>query len=184
MYWCKARATIMGIGLLSLWLTGARCPGSGERSSNSSPTGRASDAQRIYPLDSLPTDTITVRQQSIRVWVVQEFDEKRPGVVQEGLMHVPASEIADNQGMLFVFSDERLLSFWMKNTITPLDIAFARIDGTIVQTWQMPPLTLDTFPSIEPAIFALEMKAGAFARIGIQSGDRMSIPDQVFKAYP
>ncbi|MGD8453476.1 MAG: DUF192 domain-containing protein [Phycisphaerae bacterium] len=145
---------------------------------------RASDAARSYPLDSLATATISVDGHDFRVWLAQEADTSRPGVVQEGLMHVPADEIEDDQGMLFVFSDERLRSFWMLNTITPLDIAFARYDGTIVKIWQMPPQTLQTFSSIEPAMFALEVKQGTFARLGIAEGDRLTIPDTVFKTAP
>ena len=145
---------------------------------------RRSDAARQYPLDSIPTAVIQAKGQDVRVWLAQEFDPQRSNVVQEGLMHVPPEEIADDQGMLFVFSDERLRGFWMLNTITPLDIAFARWDGTVVKTWQMPPRTLQTFSSIEPAMFALEMKQGAFARLGLQEGDRLTIPDAVFKTQP
>jgi uncharacterized membrane protein (UPF0127 family) len=53
------------------------------------------------------------------------------------------------------------------------------MNGTIVKIWQMPPQTLQTFSSIEPAMFALEMKQGAFARLGIQEGDRIDIPPEV-----
>jgi hypothetical protein len=94
-------------------------------------------------------------------------------------MFVPPEEIADDQGMLFVFSDESIRGFWMRNTITPLDIAFARMDGTIVKIWQMPPRTLQTFSSIEPAMFALEVKQGTFGRLGIKEGDRLDIPPEV-----
>ncbi len=158
-----------------------RSPGENGTPSGGStrPAGRVSDAARRYPLDSLPTGTISVNGQAIRVWVVQDFDAGRPGAVEEGLMHVPPEEIADDQGMLFVFEDERLRGFWMRNTITPLDIAFARMNGTIVKIWQMPPYTLQTFPSIEPAMFALEMKQGSFARLGIREGDTLVIPAEV-----
>lgn len=99
-------------------------------------------------------------------------------------MHVAADEIADDQGMLFVFPDERLRGFWMKNTITSLDIAFARFDGTVVAIHTMPPLTLRSFPSYEPAMFALEVKAGTFARIGLKEGDKLEIPASIFKDAP
>lgn len=152
--------------------------------STSSPTSngatRASDAARRYPLDSLPTARITVNGHELRVWVVREDDPTRPEVVQEGLMHVPANEIADDQGMLFVFGDERVRGFWMRNTITPLDIAYARMNGTIVKIAQMAPLTLRTYSSIEPAMFALEVKQGTLSRLGIKEGDRLIIPREVF----
>lgn len=138
-------------------------------------TQRSSDAYRQYPLDSLPTATIRVNEHTFRVWVVRESDRQRPYAVQEGLMYVPAREIADDQGMLFVFDQEEIRGFWMHNTITPLDIAFARSDGTIVKIWQMPPLTLQTFSSVQPAMFALEVKQGTFSELGIREGDRLDV---------
>lgn len=169
-------------------LLGCGCFGSGGGStgdSDSPGTGqRTSDARRQYPLDSLPTAEISIKTHVLRVWLAQEFDDARRGVVQEGLMHVPSEEIADDQGMLFVFSDERLRGFWMLNTIAPLDIAYARMNGTIVKIWQMPPLTLNTFPSIEPAMFALEVKQGTFERLGIAEGHQITIPDEVLKIHP
>lgn len=97
-------------------------------------------------------------------------------------MWVTAGELADDQGMLFVFPEEGYQSFWMKNTLIPLDIAFARMDGTIVTIETMPPLTLRNFYSLEPVMFALEVKAGTFARLGVTEGDRLEIPPEVFKA--
>lgn len=134
--------------------------------------GSDSAARRKFPLDSLPTKTITVRQHAIRAWLATTPEQQ-----QEGLMFVTAEEIADDQGMLFVFPSERELGFWMKNTVTALDIAFARADGTIVSIYTMPPLTLETFPSIEPCLYALEVKAGTFARLGVQEGDQILVPE-------
>jgi uncharacterized membrane protein (UPF0127 family) len=150
--------------------------GSAPDGATTRPAPRASDARRRFPLDSLPTSTVQIHGQTVRVWLVRTPDQQ-----QEGLMHVPAEEIADDQGMLFVFPDEDLRFFWMKNTITSLDIAYARADGLVVSTWTMPPLTLQSFPSIEPALFVLEMKAGAFARLGLRRGDTIAIPPEVFQ---
>jgi uncharacterized membrane protein (UPF0127 family) len=146
--------------------------------------GGSSDAFRRYPLGTLPTSTVTIDGNTFRVWLAQEFDPNHPGVQEEGLMYVRPDEIADDQGMLFVFSDERVRGFWMRNTITPLDIAFARFDGTIVKIWQMPALTWQTFSSVEPALFALEVKQGTFARLGVQEGDRLAVPDQALVPAP
>lgn len=172
--------------LVAMLLAVAGCTGSSGIGGNSTPTSgattRTSDASRHYPLDSLATSTVTIDDHVFRVWLAQEFDPQRPGVTQEGLMFVPTAEIADDQGMLFVFPDEAVRGFWMRNTIAPLDIAFARMNGTIVKIWQMPPLTLNTFSSIEPAMFALEVKQGTFARLGIKEGDRMVIPGDVLIA--
>lgn len=166
-------ATIMGISLV---IDSFGCIGN--------PTSGSSDAasstlRRKFPLDTLPTSTIAINDHTFRVWLALDSDRR-----EEGLMWVPESEIADDQGMLFVFPEEEDLSFWMKNTITPLDIAYARMDGTIVTIDTMPPLTLQTFPSYEPAMFALEVKAGTFKHLGIVEGDTIAIPADVFKAAP
>ncbi|MCA9243811.1 MAG: DUF192 domain-containing protein [Phycisphaerales bacterium] len=134
----------------------------------------SSDALRTYPLSTLDIAEIKANDQTLRVWLMRDDNQR-----QEGLMWVRDTEISDEQGMLFVFPDERVRGFWMKDTITPLDIAFARFDGEIVMTHQMPPLTLNTFPSVEPAMFALEMKAGAFEKLGIEVGDHLDIPASV-----
>ena len=153
------------------------CVGSGSNTNGTS--GTSSSDKRQFPLSSFKTATITIDGNALRVWLALS-DEQH----MEGLMFVPENEIADDQGMLFVFPDEWYRSFWMKNTITALDIAFARMDGEIVKIHTMPPLTLDTFPSLEPAMFALEVKAGTFARLGIKEGDQIVIPPEVFKATP
>lgn len=148
-----------------------------------SPNGDASNgdsaARRQYPLNTLTTSTVTLKNHAFRVWLAVTAGQR-----EEGLMWVPESEIADDQGMLFVFPDERYLGFWMKNTITSLDVAFARYDGTIVAIHTMPILTLDTFPSYEPAMFALEVKAGTFDKLGVRVGDRLDIAEDVFKTGP
>ena len=185
--------TIPLVMLAALLMVGTGCFGTGANSSNGgnqSPggqnegSGRASDAVRSYPLDSLATADVSASGHTFRVWLAQDFDTSRPGIVSEGLMHVPPEEIADDEGMLFVFSDERVRSFWMLNTLTPLDVAFARSDGEIVRIAQMQPQTLDLHSSIEPAMFALELKQGTFAGLGIAEGDRLVFPAEVFKAQP
>lgn len=174
----KPRFQIPGLCLLSLSLMAT--PGCVGTSSGSMDNQSERESLRQYPLDTLPTATIGVDEQSLRVWLAREQDQSRPNLIQEGLMHVPPERLAEDQGMLFVFDTEQIRSFWMLNTITPLDIAFARADGTIVTIWQMPPLTLESFSSLEPAMFALEMKQGSFEQLGIEEGDRLRIPNEVF----
>lgn len=150
--------------------------GSARSGADATPRGRRSDAQRRFPLDSLKTATLRINDHEFRAWLALTGDQHT-----EGLMFVPEDEIQDDQGMLFVFNDEEPRSFWMRNTITSLDIAFARSDGRIVKIWTMPPLTLNSFPSVEPAMFALEVKAGTFQRLSIREGDRIVIPEEALR---
>ena len=155
------------------------CMGSSEAVDGSDDSFRSSSAQRRFPLTEMQTSTVEINGQNFRVWLALTDEEHT-----EGLMHVPESEIGDDQGMLFVFPDEQVRSFWMRNTITSLDIAFARADGRIVKIHTMPPLTLQTFPSVEPAMFALEVKAGTVARLSRQAGDTIRMTPDVFTTPP
>lgn len=93
-----------------------------------------------------------------------------------GLMNVTEEDLPADCGMIFVFDSDQQLSFWMRNTIIPLDIAFIRSDGTIVSTHTMQPLDESGYPSMEPAKYALEVRGGQFHTWGIVAGDRVVIP--------
>ena len=82
--------------------------------------------------------------------------------------------------MLFVYNDERPRSFWMKNTLIPLDIAFVRRDGTIVKIAQMEPISVERTHSLYPATYALEMNVGWFAAHDVEAGDKITrIPTDI-----
>ncbi|MCF6158179.1 MAG: DUF192 domain-containing protein [wastewater metagenome] len=91
-----------------------------------------------------------------------------------GLMH--RTTLKNNEGMLFIFPKETVLSFWMKNTSIPLSIAFIKADGRIIQIESMKPYSLDTHISKEKVMYALEMKDGWFKTHNVGEGDRVKIP--------
>lgn len=82
-------------------------------------------------------------------------------------------ELAADRGMLFVFPDERVLEFWMRNTEIPLSIAFAEGSGRIVRIADMEPRSEDLVSSGVPARYALEVNRGWYAAHGVQSGDSL-----------
>ena len=82
--------------------------------------------------------------------------------------------IPDGTGMLFVFENDQILSFWMKNTSTPLSIAFISSDGRIKDIFDMTPYSLAPVQSSGYARYALEVPQGWFVRTGIQVGDRIT----------
>lgn len=119
------------------------------------------------------------QRHTLTVWLA-----RTPSEQARGLMNVPESELPADRGMLFIFPFDQVLSFWMRNTIIPLDIAYIRSDGTIVRTLTMQPLDENSHPSIEPARFALEVRAGELAARGIAAGDRVEIPPSVLNPTP
>jgi uncharacterized membrane protein (UPF0127 family) len=95
---------------------------------------------------------------------------------QQGLMGRTA--LAQDAGMLFVFDQEQQLSFWMKDTLIPLSIAFINGEGRIVDIQDMQPLDETPHLSAEPASYALEVNQGFFAERGVAVGDRVELPGQ------
>ena len=90
----------------------------------------------------------------------------------KGLMGV--EEIPDDYGMVFLWSDAGVHSFYMKNTLIPLDIAWWNEQGEIVDIQTMEPCTADpcrTYVPAEPHIGAVEVNAGVLEEAGIEVGD-------------
>lgn len=82
-------------------------------------------------------------------------------------------EMARDHGMLFDYGNEGERSFWMKNTILPLDLIFARADGTVVSIKSGEPFSEETIPSDGPARFVFEVNAGVAEEIGLEPGDSL-----------
>ena len=87
--------------------------------------------------------------------------------------------------MVFVFRDDKPLSFYMKNTLIPLDIIYVNSAGNVVSIHRMEPQALDargaylTTPSGAPAKYAIELNAGAAGAAGVKVGDHLEFPPQV-----
>lgn len=98
-------------------------------------------------------------------------DEER----QRGLMF--REKLLPDQGMLFVFEEEGLYSFWMKNTLISLDMLWINKDRRIVHIARnVPPCKEDPCPSYSPerpGLYVLELAAGAADRIGFKLFDRL-----------
>ena len=91
-----------------------------------------------------------------------------PGTRETGLMN--RFSIPPDEGMLFVFAAPQPLAFWMRNTYTPLSIAFIDGEGRILNIEEMAPRTDDSHLSRGEALYALEMRQGWFRRHGIEPG--------------
>jgi uncharacterized membrane protein (UPF0127 family) len=92
-----------------------------------------------------------------------------------GLMNRPALD--PDRGMIFPYSPPQDASFWMKNTLIPLDMIFIRPDNTIGRIEENAvPLSLEPVPSMEPISAVLEINGGRAAELGIKAGDTVDWP--------
>lgn len=96
-----------------------------------------------------------------------------PAQRQQGLMFREILPLFS--GMLFLFPEDQVLGFWMKNTMIPLSIAFIDAGGTIVSIQAMEPFSLEPVSSGVPVRYALEVNRGVFDRLGIRPGDRVDL---------
>ena len=95
---------------------------------------------------------------------------------QQGLMN--RRSLGAKAGMAFLYSESQRGGFWMKNTLIPLDIAFADARGRILRILTMQPCRRDPCRIYDPGVAyrtALEVNAGSFRRWGIKAGDVLRI---------
>jgi len=99
-----------------------------------------------------------------------------PEKSEKGLMY--RKHMNENQGMFFIFEEERPLSFWMKNTYIPLDIIFIDSNYQIVSISEnCMPLSEQMIPSLKPAQYVLEINAGLSRKFGIKSNQKIIFKD-------
>jgi hypothetical protein len=95
---------------------------------------------------------------------------------QTGLMY--RSSMQNNQGMLFVFPDEQMRSFYMKNTRIPLDLLFLDEDYKIVDFHEdVKPMNETSLPSKVPAKYVLELNAKQSEALQLEIGDYLLLKD-------
>jgi len=100
-----------------------------------------------------------------------------PAEKMKGLMF--REHLASDRGMLFVYDEERERSFWMKNSLIPLDIIWINQNGEVVLISEdIPPCEKDPCPTISPDVkakYVLEINARKARGIGLRLGDKLDI---------
>lgn len=80
----------------------------------------------------------------------------------------------EDNGMLFIFPNETLQAFWMKNTIIPLDIIYVNAQNEIVKIYKnTEPYSEKSLPSNKPSIYVIEVNGGYTDKYGIKEGDKI-----------
>jgi uncharacterized membrane protein (UPF0127 family) len=137
--------------------------------------GRTNETEITKPQAVLETKIINIHTASGAVVPIEAELARTAREKQTGLMF--RKELKDGKGMLFIFENDEVQSFWMKNTLIPLSIAFIYYDGTILEIKDMYPQDLSSVHSSRSVRYALETPRGWFARAGIASGDRLDFSD-------
>jgi uncharacterized protein len=103
--------------------------------------------------------------------VADQAEERRQGLM--GIENLPAEE-----GMAFVFEEPVSTTFWMKDTLIPLSIAFVDEEDRVIGVRDMQPCEADPCPSYgvdQPYVLAIEANLGWFEDHGIQAGDQAEL---------
>lgn len=169
----RGATALLGLALLA----GAGCgEAPGSRAQESEGGASVTPGARRGGAGGITVDPATgqvVRTQTIRVGGVPMTVEiaDTPELRSRGLMH--RDSLPEDHGMLFVYPEPGLLSFWMRNTSIPLDIAFLDANGVIVNIERMEPHTDTQHVARAPALYALETRQGWFAEHGVEPGERV-----------
>lgn len=117
----------------------------------------------------LPATNITINKSDGSFVTVKAEIAKTEAQRNHGFME--RKHIPDGTGMLFVFDNDQILSFWMKNTPHPLSIAYIDSTGKIRNIYDMTPYSLSPIVSTCSVRYALEVPQGWFEKNNIKPGD-------------
>lgn len=121
--------------------------------------------------------TLTIVQGKVRTIVDVEVADT-PESRAQGLMN--RTSLAENAGMLFIFESAEQWSFWMKNTLIPLSLAFVDEQWEIVDIQDMAVAPdpqngpFEFYGAAKPARYALEVNQGFFRRKGLSVGAKVT----------
>lgn len=125
--------------------------------------------------DETPRPELTVTfgrtDATLAVDLADDPQERRKGLM--GIEELPA-----DQGMAFVWPGPVDSTFWMKDTLVPLSIAFVDSSGRVIDVLDMQPCASELCPSYgidEPFVLAIEANLGWFDEHGVGAGDRADL---------
>lgn len=123
------------------------------------------EAPTPAPTQQLPDSALVIfGGDTIRADVADTPEERERGLMGR-------ESLAPDAGMLFVYDEPGYRSFWMQDTLIPLDLAFFDAALRVVEIVRMEPETTELHSSAEPAVMALEVNQGWFEEHGVEEGD-------------
>ncbi|MDP4742823.1 MAG: DUF192 domain-containing protein [Schleiferiaceae bacterium] len=161
----------LGLGLMLLALIGLILPslGSWFRSALDSRQPTATETQSMEPQFTEEGVGAFVDQNGDTIASFRLELAETAAETAQGMMY--RRSVPEGTGMLFIMTEERPQSFWMRNTYVPLDIIYLKADGAVVSIQaNAQPMNEMPLPSEGPAKYVLEIAGGGSAQYGIKPG--------------
>ncbi|MFY9233955.1 MAG: DUF192 domain-containing protein [Fimbriimonadaceae bacterium] len=132
-------------------------------------------SQRMYDLKDFETVNLELNGNTIKAWVADNTFK-----ITEGMMWLSDDEVKPDEAMLFVMPAAAPQSFWMRNTLIPLDLVFLSEQGRVLNVVQGKPLDEATkLRSKGAAMYVIELKQGTAKRMGVSPGQVVEIPSVI-----
>jgi uncharacterized protein len=171
----RMRIWILGRALFLVALLGVAC-GSAEGPDKKAASIETGDKPATNPAGLRIPNQAQGKLRTIKLWLGAEeliteiaASEKE---ITTGMMF--RTEMAENEGMLFILPGAQRASFWMKNTLIPLSCAYIDADGTILEIHDMKPKDETPIPAkVTNILYVLEVKQGWFERHKIGVGTQI-----------
>jgi uncharacterized protein len=134
--------------------------------------GRGDSESWSWDEDEPNVGTIQIGSEAITVEIAQSDDERASGLSGR-------TELPEDRGMLFVYDSPRVVTFWMRGMLIPIDMVFLRDQEVISVIADVPPCAEDPCPTYGPDVpvdAVLELAAGRAATLGVTPGLTIPIP--------
>ncbi len=171
----NGRMLIRGAALLLACAVMACSPGTAEAGAKGDAKTLAK-AAAVHPISGLPVIPLIIKTQNgkkpFRVELARTDHEQAKGLMFR-------TEMGADEGMLFIRNPPGVASFWMRNTVIPLDIIYIGNDGRILNIVNAIPYDETPLHSQGIAAAVLELNGGRAEQLGIKPGDSVSwtLPD-------
>lgn len=154
----RRRSPVLAVVAAMVLLGTAGCAEAGVRAAQVSEAGLAITTVTVKPSGGKP------RRYRVEIAAT-------PAQQAKGMMF--RTKMPQGTGMIFPLKPPRFASFWMENTLLPLDLIFIAPDGKVLNIVQGEPKSRAQLYSSGPAAAVLELNAGEAARIGLEPGDKV-----------
>jgi len=151
--------------------------GSSQSTASARRAGSTDPAAEDYQMPQLPRARVTVRDvyggaHAFDAEVAESVEAQTRGMMWR-------KQLAKDKAMIFIFPNEQVRSFWMRNTLIPLDMIFISADRTIVGiVAEAAPKTLSQRSVPAPSKYVLEVVGGWCEKAGVRPGSRVEIEKQ------